>query len=133
MNSELFLKAQLLANRDYYPVLRHDITTAGEPIILAFHIELDGCLSQGNTPEQAIENLRLARLDYIYGLLEDNLPVPDPISYQQTLVLPEIRPIENRTLQVGFDLNNSSLYNPQQNVSYKISEIKNAEYNSKKH
>ena len=38
---------------------------------------LPGCISQGNTKEEAIENIREAILAYIDALQEDGLPVPE--------------------------------------------------------
>jgi predicted RNase H-like HicB family nuclease len=37
---------------------------------------LPGCISQGNTREQAITNIREAIAGYIKALQEDHLPVP---------------------------------------------------------
>jgi predicted RNase H-like HicB family nuclease len=51
----------------------------------AFHPELPGCISGGETPNKAKQNLSDARIDYIYYLLEDGLQVPD-------LNPPEIEP-----------------------------------------
>ncbi|MBL1135889.1 MAG: type II toxin-antitoxin system HicB family antitoxin [Chloroflexi bacterium] len=47
-------------------------------MFLARNPELEGCMAQGETPEAAQSNLLEARIDYIYFLLEDGLPVPDP-------------------------------------------------------
>lgn len=44
---------------------------------VAINPQLEGCMSQGDTPEEAIENLIDARTLYIESLLEDNLPVPE--------------------------------------------------------
>jgi len=38
---------------------------------------LPGCISQGETKEKAIENIREAINIYIEALKEDNLPVPE--------------------------------------------------------
>jgi len=38
---------------------------------------LPGCVSQGNTKEEAIKNIKEAIGCYIRALEEDNLPVPD--------------------------------------------------------
>jgi predicted RNase H-like HicB family nuclease len=78
MNQTLLDQAVKLASRNYIYDIRLDQTTAGEPIYFATCPELEGCHAQGLTPEEAFENLILARQDYIYSLLEDNLPVPDP-------------------------------------------------------
>ena len=38
---------------------------------------LPGCVSQGKTKEQAIDNIREAINGYVAALEEDNLPVPE--------------------------------------------------------
>lgn len=38
---------------------------------------LPGCISQGETKEKAIENIKEAIKGYISSLKEDNLPVPE--------------------------------------------------------
>lgn len=38
---------------------------------------LPGCISQGNTKEEAVSNIKEAIDGYIAALKEDNLPVPD--------------------------------------------------------
>ena len=38
---------------------------------------LPGCVSQGETREQAISNIREAIEGYILALREDNLPIPE--------------------------------------------------------
>ena len=55
-----------------------DTTTEGNPVYLARALEVEGCFGQGETHEAAIEDLRLALVDFIESLLEDGLPVPEP-------------------------------------------------------
>jgi predicted RNase H-like HicB family nuclease len=55
-----------------------DETSEGHPIFLARNPALYGCMAQGDTLEEAINNLEEARIDYIYSLLEDNQEIPDP-------------------------------------------------------
>ena len=42
------------------------------------HPDLDGCAAQGETAEEAVENLDVARELWIETRLEDGLPVPEP-------------------------------------------------------
>ncbi len=58
-----------------------DSTTSGRAVFVARVLELDGCLGQGDTKEEALDNARAAMVDYIYSLLEDGLPVPPPSSH----------------------------------------------------
>lgn len=44
---------------------------------VAINPQLEGCMSQGDSPKEAIENLVDARTLYIESLLEDDLPVPE--------------------------------------------------------
>ncbi len=67
-----------LADTPYSTMVALDETTDGEPIYVALNPELEGCVSQGDTVEEAVNNLGDARIDYIESLLEDGLSVPDP-------------------------------------------------------
>lgn len=78
MNQQLLERAKMLAGRSYRQEIRRSLTTAGEEIYFAACLDLEGCFAQGQTPEDAEANLHLARIDFIYSLLEDGLPVPDP-------------------------------------------------------
>jgi predicted RNase H-like HicB family nuclease len=78
MNQVLIKRAEHLADRPYLVEVVKGETTDDQPIYLARSPELEGCLAQGETIDDAIQSLREARVDYIYSLLEDNLPVPDP-------------------------------------------------------
>jgi antitoxin HicB len=52
--------------------------------------ELTGCMSQGRTPEEAIENVRDAMLGWISVALEDGKEIPlprDPASYSGRFLL----------------------------------------------
>lgn len=71
-------KAEALAKRPYLVMTTIETTTDNQPIYLARVIELEGCFGQGETREAAIEDLRLAMVDFIESLLEDGLPVPEP-------------------------------------------------------
>ncbi len=77
MNTSLE-KAEKLAELPFTVEVELDETTDSQPVYLARILELDGCMSQGETIEQAVENLRLAKIDFIQSLLEDGLPVPKP-------------------------------------------------------
>lgn len=55
-----------------------DEVARGERLYFASVDELPGCNSQGNTPEEALENLRDAMDLYIRTLLEDGFEPPRP-------------------------------------------------------
>ena len=78
ITNEFRNEAERLANRSYIFTLEKDETTKGEPIFLALNPELPGCMSHGKTEEEALNNLKEARIDYIQTLLIRNLIVPEP-------------------------------------------------------
>ena len=78
MSQNLREKAEKLAHLPYTVEVALDETTRGQVVYLARTIELEGCMGQGETIEEAIEDLRLARIDYIQSLLEDGVTVPFP-------------------------------------------------------
>jgi len=55
-----------------------DVCTDGTQCYLASHPELPGCMSHGDTIEEAVHNLNEARRLYIRSLLKRNLAVPLP-------------------------------------------------------
>jgi predicted RNase H-like HicB family nuclease len=71
-------KAEALAKRPYLVMTTIEETTDNQPIYFARALELEGCFGQGETREAAVEDLRLATVDFIESLLEDGLPVPEP-------------------------------------------------------
>ncbi len=78
MNSELWQRAQKLADRPYDFSIEEDALTDGQPVYLLRDSELPGCKAQGATVDEAKVNLDEARVDYIYALLEAGLDVPLP-------------------------------------------------------
>jgi predicted RNase H-like HicB family nuclease len=73
-------KAESLAARPYIIQVVLDQTTDDQPIYVALSPELIGCIAQGETIEEALSNLRDARIEFIQSLLEDSLHVPEPNS-----------------------------------------------------
>ncbi len=76
--------AEKLASRPYTILVMRDETTSGQPIFVAYTPELEGCIAQGASPEEAVNNLQGARTDFIESLLEDGLQVPEPQSMPTT-------------------------------------------------
>jgi predicted RNase H-like HicB family nuclease len=74
MNDEI---SQLL-KRKYVTIIRLEENTEGGYCYVAFHPELPGCMSQGETPEEAKNNLREATEMVIKHLLLHHLHVPEP-------------------------------------------------------
>ncbi|MDP2167251.1 MAG: type II toxin-antitoxin system HicB family antitoxin [Thermodesulfovibrionales bacterium] len=65
---------------EYMTVVLSDQYTDGAPCFMAMHPQLPGCMSHGDTIEEAIQNLAEARREYIASLIEDGLEVPRPIT-----------------------------------------------------
>lgn len=78
MDENILKQAEKLALRNYSIYVSVDKLTTGEEIYLAKNPELFGCMAQGLTIEEAVDNLVKARIDYIYDSIEDNIPIPDP-------------------------------------------------------
>lgn len=72
------IDAERLAARHYVIETRPSETTDGAPSWVAYVMELDGCIGQGQTREEAIADVRLAMIDYIETLLAFDILVPEP-------------------------------------------------------
>ena len=55
-----------------------DVTTDNEPCYVAYHPELEGCMSHGSTPEEALHNLEEVTELYLSALLDKGLHIPLP-------------------------------------------------------
>lgn len=84
MSENFFDQAKNLAMRPYLVMTAKSETTDGKPIYNARTLEIEGCIGQGDTPELAVQDLRDALVDYIEGLLEDRLEVPEPTQLVRT-------------------------------------------------
>lgn len=87
MNEERFREAKRLADRPYQVHIFPDETTDGEPGYFVRIPEMPGCVSDGDTVEEAKRHLELAKVDFIYFLLEDGLPVPEPQLFNTSVIL----------------------------------------------
>ncbi len=65
-------------DREYVTVISLERLSDGSPVYFAFHPELPGCMSDGESPEEARANLDEARRVCLEYLRENNLPIPDP-------------------------------------------------------
>jgi predicted RNase H-like HicB family nuclease len=71
---------------EYYLSLRYDIHLEGleEGGYLATIPLLDGCMSDGDTPVEAVTNLEEAKELWLEGALEDGIPIPEPQYHNYT-------------------------------------------------
>jgi predicted RNase H-like HicB family nuclease len=67
----------------------------GRACYVARHPELPGCMSHGDTVEEAVASLREARELYIASLIDDGLEVPEPAA-AETQVVPVSADIRRR-------------------------------------
>jgi len=61
-----------------------DMTTDSEPCYVAYHPELEGCMSHGSTHVEALHNLREVTELYISALLDKGLELPLPQGIEVT-------------------------------------------------
>ena len=78
MDDRRLEKARSLARQEFQALVFPDRTTDGDGIYVAVLLEIPGCNSFGYTVNEAMENLESAKVDFIYFLLKDGLPVPEP-------------------------------------------------------
>jgi predicted RNase H-like HicB family nuclease len=71
-------RATNLSQLGYTIELLRDRATDGDYIYLARNPELEGCMAQGLTEKEALENLSEIRIEHIEHLLEFHLPIPIP-------------------------------------------------------
>ncbi|MBO0830990.1 MAG: type II toxin-antitoxin system HicB family antitoxin [Actinobacteria bacterium] len=62
----------------YAFVVTHDVDEEGNAGWVAEVEELPGCISQGRTPEEAVERARMAMRDWISVALDDGVEIPEP-------------------------------------------------------
>lgn len=70
-----------LAGKVYSLRIEQDEYTTGGKCFMAYHPELVGCKSQGDTIQEAVANLENALTDYIDVMRYLNQPVPVPNSH----------------------------------------------------
>jgi antitoxin HicB len=71
---------------EYYLSLRYDIHLEGleEGGYLATIPLLKGCMSDGETPVEAVTNLEEAKTLWLEGAIELNIPIPEPTYHDYT-------------------------------------------------
>lgn len=84
MSESYFELAEKLAARPYFIMKLRDETTSGKPVYLARALEIENCFGQGASPQEAEQDFRGALVDFIEGLLEDGLYVPEPAHLVKT-------------------------------------------------
>jgi predicted RNase H-like HicB family nuclease len=90
MNQILERQAAELAQQPYHIVVSRGELDDGQEVIFLTTLELLGCSAQGNTVQEALEELAEVTEEYILGLLEDDIPVPSPYSTSLTSGAPVV-------------------------------------------
>ena len=66
---------------NFYMNLNYPYEIAPEPDGAGFHAEiplLPGCIAHGDTEEEALQRLVVAKCEWISGMLERHIPIPRP-------------------------------------------------------
>lgn len=66
-----------MTNEAYVTVVFLEQSTS---LYVAFHPELNGCIAQGETRNEALDNLNSFRPEYLNHLKKHNLPIPTPLN-----------------------------------------------------
>jgi predicted RNase H-like HicB family nuclease len=97
MNDEVFERAKQLASRPYPFQIYKDEEGDDETRYLARNPDIEGCMAQGASQHEAIENLKDARVDLFEFLLERGEPIPEP----RVLVSAQSYGVLNLTVSYG--------------------------------
>jgi predicted RNase H-like HicB family nuclease len=62
----------------YWEVVFREVDDHGHIFYVALHPELEGCVAQGATPDEAVASLEGARELYLRVLRQQGIPVPEP-------------------------------------------------------
>ncbi len=68
----------MLVNNQYVTIISLEKLSDGSSVYFAFHPELPGCMTDGQSPEEARANLDEARRVCLEYLRESGLPIPEP-------------------------------------------------------
>ena len=101
MDEQTLRRAKELASRAYQVHVFPDASTDGELGFVATVPELPICMADGDSVEEAKHNLESAIVDFIYFLLEDGLPVPEPrlIGSHTIIDMSDYLDLENESYQ----------------------------------
>ena len=92
MNQVLLARAEELAARTYNLQFIRDWDDDGKPYFFVEVLEMPGCHSDGETIEEARENVQSALVDFIYFLLEDGMDIPEPQFGNRTTIINRCEP-----------------------------------------
>jgi len=103
-------------NKPYNIIIKHVCDESGD-YYFANVLELDGCMSDGKTPEEAYENIMEAMEGWIETKLDNGFSVPEPIEDEKysgkfVLRIPKTlhAKLAMQALKDGVSLNQYALY-----------------------
>lgn len=76
-------EAEKLACRDWETDVIKEELSNGTIVYVARNLELERCIAQGDTPEEALAELKEATRVHLAASLQYNLPIPTPANTQQ--------------------------------------------------
>jgi predicted RNase H-like HicB family nuclease len=76
---KIAMKAKKYFELPYNIIIRHIVDESGD-YYFATVLEFDGCMSDGNTYQEAFENIQEAMKGWIESKIANGFPVPFPIS-----------------------------------------------------
>ncbi len=95
----------------YTAVISLEQLTDGSSVYFAYHPDLPGCMSDGESPEEARANLDQARQVCLEYLRQNNLPIPEPRAlFGRRTVLP--RPADQEISQPDRCLMHEFVFEP---------------------
>ena len=103
MDNKKFQKAKEIAKKHYKIIVSESMLSNGQKSYMAKNPELFGCMAQGMTVSEALQNLEEARVDYIYSLLKDGVEIPEPTSEIRTTLDTSSLSTEEYTINKQWD------------------------------
>ena len=79
MDAQLLREAEKYARQPFRVDVTLDDSDSGKPIYVARIPELPGCHTHAGTMSEAVSLLNEVKVEFIYFMLEDGLPVPEPL------------------------------------------------------
>lgn len=92
--------AKEYTDRSYPFQVFKDEEGVGQAKYMAKHPDIEGCMAQGASQSEAIQNLNDARHDLIEFLLKRGLPIPEPYSHASPNVVVRGSNITNLTIDM---------------------------------
>ena len=82
-------RAQESRSLEHYLALQYPyyLTLSDEGVVIAEHLDLPGCSAQGDSAEEAVAELDIAREIWLVNRFEEGHPIPEPLPLDQTGII----------------------------------------------